>query len=382
MANAGKGERLRIGIVCHPTHGGSGAVATDLGLALGERGHEVHLMSHAAPFRLNGYRENVVFHEVGVSHYPLFKYPPYELSLANKIAEIAGSVGLDIVHAHYAVPHSVCAYLARQMARREGMRIITTLHGTDITLVGADPSFFDITRFAMEESDGITAVSDYLKKETEEKFSIQKPIRVIYNFVDTVRFARSGCQREALATKEEALLSHVSNFRPVKRVLDVVEVFHRISKKMPSRLLLIGDGPDLPAAVQRARDLGIEDRVSVLGLQDEVNGILANSDIFLLPSEYESFGLAALEAMSSGVPVIGTASGGIREVVTPGETGYLLPVGDVDGMADAALKILGDESLRSQMCENGRRIAADRFNRDKIVSEYESFYREILGTGT
>lgn len=373
-------DRLRVGIVCHPTHGGSGAVATELGLTLGERGHEVHLLSHAPPFRLGDFRENVVFHEVGVSHYPLFKYPPYVLSLANKIAEIAASASLDILHVHYAIPHSVAAYLARQVAGREGMRIVTTLHGTDITLVGADPSFFEITRFTMDESDGITAVSEFLKRETNQKFPIRTPIRVIHNFVDTVRFARSGCQREALARKGEALLSHLSNFRPVKRVLDVIEIFHRVQSEKPSRLILIGDGPDLPAAIDRARQLGIEEKVTPLGLRDEVNGLLATSDIFLLPSEYESFGLAALEAISCGVPVVGSDAGGLPEVITDGETGFLLPVGDVEGMAEATLRILDDIDLRSRLCENGRRVAAERFGRDAIVSEYEAFYREVLAS--
>ncbi len=378
MSGDSGSDHLRIGIVCHPTHGGSGAVATELGIALGKRGHEVHILSHAAPFRLAGFHPNVIYHEVGVSHYPLFKYPPYELSLANKISEIAESASLDLVHVHYAVPHSICAYLARQITQRKPMKIITTLHGTDITLVGADPSFFDITRFAMEESDGITAVSRYLKEETQKKFSLRRSIRVIHNFVDTARFTRAACQRGDLARKDEAILSHVSNFRPVKRVRDVVEVFHRVSKERPARLLLIGDGPDLPAAIERAQTLGISDKISVLGLQDDVTGLLGNSDIFLLPSEYESFGLAALEAISSGVPVIGTDSGGIPEVIQNGETGYLLPVGDLDGMATAALRILDDDDLRIRLCENGRRVAAERFSESAIVSEYESFYREIL----
>lgn len=379
MTGSAENDPLKVGIVCHPTHGGSGAVATELGLALGERGHEVHLLSHAAPFRLRSFKENVIFHEVGVSNYPLFKYPPYELSLANKIAEITDAASLDVLHVHYAIPHSVCAYLARQIAERKGVKIITTLHGTDITLVGADPSFFNITRFAMDESDGITAVSEYLKRETEKKFPLKTPIQVIYNFVDTVRFGRSKCEREKLASKEEAILAHVSNFRPVKRVLDVVEVFARICRELPARLLLIGDGPDLPAAVERASKLGIKERVSVLGLQDEVNSILVNADVFLLPSEYESFGLAALEAISCGVPVVGTDSGGIGEVITSGETGFLLPVGDVDGMAQAALRILRDDDLQAQFCENGRRVAAEQFSEKEIVSEYEALYRTIIG---
>ena len=364
-------ERRRIGIVCHPTHGGSGAVATELGLALGERGHEVHLISYAAPFRLNGFQPNVVFHEVAIGQYPLFKYPPYILFLANKIAELIDSAKLDLVHAHYAIPHSVSAYLARQSAGRGKTKIITTLHGTDITLVGAEPSFFHVTRFAMDESDGITAVSEHLRRETEENFQLSRPIRVIHNSVDTERFSSSGCQRDELAGKEEAILVHVSNFRPVKRTGDVVEIFARVAKERPARLLLIGDGPDLSSAVQRADSLGLKDRVSVLGVQDEVNGVIAASDLLLLPSEFESFGLVALEALSCGVPVIGTAAGGLPEVVTTGETGFLHDVGDVDAMAISALKILGDDVLRTKMCENGRRVAAERFGRDRIVDEYE-----------
>ena len=380
MTSQAETGRLRVGIVCHPTHGGSGAVATELGLALGQRGHEVHLISYAAPFRLNGFQPNVVFHEVEIGQYPLFKYPPYILFLANKIAELIDSAELDIVHAHYAIPHSVSAYLARQSAARRGTKIITTLHGTDITLVGAEPSFFRVTRFAMDESDGITAVSEYLKKETEKNFHLRKPIRVIHNFVDTERFSAASCQREKLAGEGEAILTHVSNFRPVKRIRDVVEIFARVARTRPARLLLIGDGPELSGAVQHAEALGVKDRLSVLGLQDEVNGVIAASDLLLLPSEFESFGLVALEALSCGVPVIGTSSGGLPEVVTPGETGFLHDVGDVEGMARSALTILDDEALRSAMCENGRRVASERFRRDKIVDEYEAYYREILSS--
>lgn len=374
---------MKIGIACYPTYGGSGAVATELGLALAERGHEVHFLSYAPPFRLSGFHERVFFHEVEMEDYPLFEHPPYTLALAVAIHQVARDRGLDLVHVHYAIPHATSAWLAGQMfegARRP--RIVTTLHGTDITLIGRHPSFRSITRFSILESDGLTAVSRYLKVQTEENFSVNGgSIRVIPNFVDTDRYRRdrSPWHRAKLAAEGEKILMHVSNYRRVKRVEDVVAVFARVSATIPSRLIMVGDGPDRPRARRRAEELGVSDRVKFLGRHTSVEELLACADLFLLPSEMESFGLAALEAMSCGTPVVASSVGGLREVVDEGRSGLLYAPGDVDGMATGALEILSSGSRWRSMSERGREIAETRYSVPTVVGMYEDYYREVLG---
>jgi len=373
---------VKIGITCYPTHGGSGVVATELGMELARRGHEVHFISYALPFRLKRFQENVVFHEVQMLAYPLFQYPPYTLALAAKLAEVADEIQLDVLHAHYAVPHAVCAYLARQVARSTKLKIVTTLHGTDITLVGADPSFRPLTRFGIEQSDGVTAVSRYLKEKTLEVFDLDRQIEVIPNFVDTTRFAprREGsCPRERFAKKGERVLLHISNFRPSKRVEDVVRVFAAVRREVPGRLLLVGDGPDRVPSREVAEALGVEKWVRWLGQLDAVEDVISLADLFILTSKNESFGLAALEAMSAGVPVIGTTAEGLPELVRSEETGYLLPVGDVEGMARRSIEILSDSKRYAAMSEAARRDAIERFDAQRVIPLYEDFYGRVLG---
>jgi N-acetyl-alpha-D-glucosaminyl L-malate synthase BshA len=377
------GERLRIGVVCHPTYGGSGAIAADLGLAMAERGHRVHFFSHALPFRVPPEHPGTIFHEVQVTAYPLFKYPPYATALATKLVEVARREPLDLIHVHYAVPHSVSAYLAKQMLRGGNVpRTITTLHGTDITLVGIDPSFFEITRFAIEESDGVTAVSGSLARETREFFGVKNEVRVIPNFVDTERFSparRSPSARLRFAESDELLVGHVSNFREVKRIPDVVRAFHCIQKGVPARLLLIGEGPEVEPARALALELGIEDRVAFLGALRDVASALAQLDLFILPSAYESFGLAALEAMSCGVPVVASRVGGVPEVIEDGRSGLLCDVGDYRCMARRSLDLLQSPGRLRDMREEARRRATKDFPREKMLDAYEGYYREVLG---
>ncbi|MEW6523733.1 MAG: N-acetyl-alpha-D-glucosaminyl L-malate synthase BshA [Bacillota bacterium] len=370
---------MRIGIVCYPSYGGSGVVATELGKRLAARGHCVHFITYDQPFRLNGYEENILFYGVEVPSYPLFKYPPYLLALTNKIIEVARHRRLDIVHAHYAIPHATSAYLARQVLGRS-VRTVTTLHGTDITLVGTEPSFGELVAFSIEQSDGVTAVSRSLAEDTRLNFKLQRPIRTIYNFVDSEEFKprRDESLRRRFVGPCEKVILHMSNFRPVKRVTDVIDIFDLINQELPSRLLLIGDGPESVAARRRVSERGLEGRVFFLGQQDRVAELLATGDLFLLPSERESFGLAALEAMACGVPVVASLTGGIPEVVLEGECGYLRPVGDVEGMAGMALRILRDEAVFGRMAAQSRRRAEQEFGVDDRVAEYESFYREVM----
>ena len=372
---------MRIGITCYPTFGGSGVVATELGLALAKNGDDVHFISYALPSRLNLLHERVHFHEVTVTPYPLFDpYPPYTLALATKMAEVAAYEKLDILHVHYAIPHAISAYLAKQILQSK-LKVITTLHGTDITLVGRDESYLPITKFGIEVSDGVTAVSEWLKQETATHFDTDKAIEVIPNFVDPARFQRDNsafCQM--FGGSGEKLVCHVSNFRPVKRIMDVVQVFERIVEKVPSRLLMIGDGPDRSRAEAYAREHHLRDRVSFLGNVPNLEEILGGCDLFLLPSESESFGMAALEAMTSEVPVIATAAGGLPEVVMDGETGFLLPVGDVEGMAERGIEILSNDALRKQMGERGRELAVEKFDEDKIVPRYREMYERVIAT--
>jgi N-acetyl-alpha-D-glucosaminyl L-malate synthase BshA len=371
---------MKIGISCYPTHGGSGVVATELGMELARRGHEVHFISYSMPFRLKTYQSNVFFHEVQVISYPLFQYPPYTLALSAKMAEVADEAGLDILHAHYAVPHAVCAFLAREVAASTKLRVVTTLHGTDITLVGSDQSFRTLTRFGIDQSDGVTAVSAFLRRKTVEVFRPQRAIDVIPNFVDTERYApRPGADRTRFARKGEKILIHISNFRPSKRVEDVVRVFAAVRKEVPSVLLMVGDGADRTRSRELAATLGVERHIRYLGTLDEVEDVLSLSDLFLLTSANESFGLAALEAMSSGVPVIGTTAEGLPELIQDGETGYLLPVGDVAGMARRAIELLTDERCRAAMGESSRRIAIEKYEASRVVPMYEAMYARVSG---
>lgn len=373
---------MKIGISCYPSHGGSGVVATELGMELATRGHEVHFISYSVPFRLKPVSERIYFHEVQMASYPLFQFPPYTLALAAKMAEVADEAGLDVLHAHYAVPHAVCAYLARQVARsQERLRIVTTLHGTDITLVGADQSFRSLTRFGIVQSDGVTAVSDFLRRKTMDVFEPGRPIEVIPNFVDTGRYAprpEGPSCRERYAKGGERILTHISNFRTSKRAPDAVRVLAAVRRETPAVLLMVGDGPERTLSREIAIELGVERHVRYLGQMDAVEEILSVSDLFLLPSSNESFGLAALEAMSTGVPVIGTTAEGLPELVESGKTGYLLPVGDVEGMARRAIETLTDARLHAAMGNAARRLAVEQYEASQVVPRYVRFYEQVL----
>ncbi|RKX23760.1 MAG: N-acetyl-alpha-D-glucosaminyl L-malate synthase BshA [Candidatus Zixiibacteriota bacterium] len=374
---------MNIGITCYPAAGGSGVVATELGQQLAARGHQVHFIAYALPFRLDQFDANLMYHGVETTSYPLFKFPPYTLTLASKMAEVARNYDLDVLHAHYAVPHATCAYLARQVLTDCGgkmPKIITTLHGTDITLVGSDPSFYDITRFSICSSDGITAVSKYLAEETREVFKTHKDIRVIHNFFDPQRFKPGvcQCQRSEFIEEGEFLITHISNFRPVKRTLDVIDIFEKVSAELPARLLLIGEGPDTVLARRQVSKKKLNGRVRFLGNQTKVEAVLPCADLFLLPSEEESFGLSALEALACGVPVIGSSGTGLVEVVDDFKSGYLLPVGDTSSMARAAIALLKDTSRHAEFKKAAAHLALERFNAEQKVSEYEAYYQEVL----
>lgn len=374
---------MKIGITCYPLAGGSGIVATELGLQLAQRGHQVHFISYALPFRLDKFQANIQYHGVETTSYPLLQNPPYTLTLSAKMAEVARNVGLDILHVHYAIPHATSAYLAREMLKVSGItppKIITTLHGTDITLVGADPSYYDITRFSINASDGVTAVSKYLAEETVDVFKITKEVRVIHNFIDTTRFnpTANDCQRKEFALPSEKLIAHVSNFRPVKRTLDVVDTFDKIAQAMPARLILVGEGPELVLTRRQISKRGLTDKVTFLGNQSRVEALLPCCDLFLIPSEEESFGLAALEALACGVPVIGTAGTGLVEVVEQGVNGFLHQVGDTNAMAKSAIELLSNQVNLHRFKHEAHTRAHARFNSEKLVTEYETFYQEIL----
>ncbi len=372
---------MKIGITCYPTYGGSGVVATELGKALAQRDHEIHFISYSLPFRLTHYHERIFFHEVEMVDYPLLEHPPYAIALAAKMSVIGGQVGLDLFHVHYAMPHAVSAFLARAILEKRAPKIITTLHGTDITLVGNDRTLFPMTQFALEQSDGITCVSHYLEAKTREVFETTRPIRVIPNFVDTERFTPDGSShlRTHLAPQGERVLAHLSNFRSVKRAPDAVRVFTEVRAALPAKLLLIGDGQDKAQARHLAHCLGVDKDVIFLGKQDDVESLLATADLFLLPSEEEAFGLAALEAMSCGVPVIATKVGGVPEVVEDGRSGFLLAPGDVQGMARAALDLLSDRERHDEFRQAARRRAVAHFDASLIVPQYEAYYREVSG---
>ena len=374
---------MKIGITCYPTYGGSGAVATELGMALARRGHEVHFITYKQPFRLPSFLPRIYFHEVDVGRYPLFEYPPYDLALAVRMHEVVLSHKLDLLHVHYAIPHATSAWIAREMLAnvRPDIRVLTTLHGTDITIVGQDPSFHAITKFSIEKSDGLTAVSRYLQAETVQAFGCTGcRIEVIPNFIDPDIYDRSKYKpalREQLPGSDRVLM-HISNFRQVKRVRDVVRVFARVRDVVPSALVMVGDGPDRVHAEAEARELGVHDHVHFLGKIDTVAPLLSAADLFLLPSQSESFGLSALEALASGVPVIGTIAGGLPEVVRSGETGILCPVGDVDGMAEAAIVLLRDRGRWEAMSQLAARDARERFAMKDVVEQYEAFYENAL----
>jgi L-malate glycosyltransferase len=374
---------MKIGITCYPTYGGSGVVATELGIELAALGHQVHFITYSQPFRLTGRETGIFYHEVPVSNYPLFEYPPYDLALATRMSEVAEYYDLDLLHVHYAIPHSVSALLARQMlaARGRVLPFVTTLHGTDITLVGLDRSYLPITRFAIEESDGVSSISQYLKDKTLEEFQIKNPIAVIPNFVNCDVYTPLEDRESArvkYAAPGEKILIHLSNFRPVKRVTDVVKVFAKIVEEVPARLLLVGDGPDRSSAEWLAHNLGIQDRVNFLGKQESVNELLPVADLMIMPSELESFGLAALEAMACRVPTIGTNVGGVPELIEDGLTGRLFPVGDTEGMAAAAIELLTNPDQLDRMGRAGRASAQTRYCASRIIPVYEEYYEEVL----
>ncbi len=374
---------MRIGISCYPVYGGSGVVATELGKALAARGHAIHFIAYSMPFRLGHITEHIYFHEVNVNTYPLFEYPPYDLALTSKMVDVVKYEKLDLLHVHYAIPHATSAVLARQILEKQGIYVpvITTLHGTDITIVGQDPSFSPVVTYSINESDGVTAVSEYLRRETLTHFEITCPIEVIPNFVNTRRFRRLNKQhfKQVLCPSGEKVIVHVSNFRPVKRVPEVVRVFHRLRQEgLAVKLLLVGDGPDRVPTEHLARELGVYDDVRFLGKQDPVEEILSIADVFLMPSGSETFGLAALEAMACGVPIVASNIGGLPELVVDGETGFLCPLGDLDAFTDRTWRILTDDDLWTRMSRAARRRAVEHFDTERIVPRYEAYYEQVL----
>jgi N-acetyl-alpha-D-glucosaminyl L-malate synthase BshA len=371
---------MNIGIACYPTYGGSGVVAAELGKALALRGHKIHFISYAMPIRLDGFMDNIFYHEVEISNYPVFDFPLYTPALASKIVEVTKFEHLDILHAHYAIPHATSAYLAKQMLGETKLKIVTTLHGTDITLVGLEPSYLPVMKFSIEQSDGVTAVSRFLKEKTITNYGIEKDIQVIPNFIDPVKYRRVDATklRQNLAPDGEKVLTHISNFRQVKRVQDVVRIFHEVRKRVPSKLLLIGDGPDRSSCELLARELGIFEHVKFLGKQNELVPLLSASDLFLIPSQSESFGLSALEAMACEVPVISSSVGGLPELVLHGQTGFIAEIGDVDRMAKYAIELLVNEPKYKLFAEASRARAVGMFTEKKIVDMYEAYYERVL----
>jgi L-malate glycosyltransferase len=372
---------MKVGITCYPTYGGSGIVATELGLELANRGHDVHFITYANPIRLDQGIPRIYYHEVEVSSYPLFQYPPYSLSLASRMTEVAERYSLDLLHVHYAIPHSISALLARQMtAKSRKLPFITTLHGTDITLVGAEPSYFPITKFSIEQSDGVTCISEYLRARTVEEFGVSNEIRVIHNFVNCDIYAPDPEKSEArrYAPSGDKLLIHVSNFRPVKRVLDCIRILAEARKQVPAHLLMVGDGPESSPAERLARDLGVDRHVTFLGKQNHVERLLRQAHVLLMPSELEGFGLAALEAMACGVPAVATNVGGVPELVTHGEDGYLEAVGDIAAQSAQVMALLSDARLHETMAKAARDTAVSRFCTDHIIPLYEKYYEDVL----
>ncbi|MFM1795254.1 MAG: N-acetyl-alpha-D-glucosaminyl L-malate synthase BshA [Bacteroidota bacterium] len=373
--------KMNIGIVCYPTFGGSGVLATELGKALADKGHGIHFITYQQPVRLTGFSANLFFHEVRVPTYPLFDFPPYETALASTMVDVVRNNQVDLLHVHYAIPHASAAYMAKQILAQEGRDIpfITTLHGTDITLVGRDKTYAPVVTFSINQSDAITAVSDNLKTETLSNFAINRPIHVIHNFVDTQRFAKKPIDafKKVIAPNAEKIILHASNFRKVKRIADVIYTFNKIQKEIPSKLLMVGDGPERPAAEELCRSLGICENTRFVGKQQDMEDIYAIADLFLLPSEYESFGLSALEAMAAGSPVIATEAGGIPEIVTHGENGFLSEIGDVESMSRNAITLLSNAPLLKQFSKAAI-DQAKKFDIDNIVPQYEQLYAEVL----
>ncbi|SFW99959.1 N-acetyl-alpha-D-glucosaminyl L-malate synthase BshA [Thermoactinomyces sp. DSM 45891] len=371
---------MKIGITCYPTHGGSGVVATELGKLLADRGHQVHFISYDMPFRLGGFHQNIYYHPVEANQYSLFKYPPYDLALASRMAQVAQTYKLDLLHVHYAVPHAIAAVLAKQMVG-DHLKIVTTLHGTDITVLGEDPVLKDVIKFGITQSDRVTAVSDSLAEQTVDIFQVETPIERIYNFVDQrvyyPRDVTGTCEKYTPCSHEKTLL-HISNFRPVKRTEDVIRIFAQVYEKIPARLLLVGEGPDSIPIHKMVKSLGLEEKVAFLGKQDDVAQIHSLADLLLLPSEKESFGLVALEAMACGVPTIGSNAGGLPEVVEHGVTGFLSPIGDVDSMANHAVKLLTQPDLYNQFVEAGMERVQKHFSGEAVVGLYENLYHEVL----
>ncbi|WP_316569806.1 N-acetyl-alpha-D-glucosaminyl L-malate synthase BshA [Neobacillus sp. YIM B06451] len=373
-------EKLKIGITCYPSVGGSGVIATELGKLLAERGHEIHFITSSMPFRLTRMYHNINYHQVEVNQYSVFQYPPYDIALASKMAEVANQESLDLLHVHYAIPHAVCAILAREMSGRD-LKIVTTLHGTDITVLGNDPSLSDAIKFGIEKSDIVTAVSNSLVSQTMELLNPNKEIETVYNFIDErtyLRISETELKHKLGIRKEEKVVIHVSNFRGVKRVPDVVQAFAHIASRMPAKLLLVGDGPEIRKVLKLVTDLGLKEKVLFLGKQDNVEELYSISDLMLLLSEKESFGLAALEAMACGVPCIGTDIGGIPEVITDGENGYICPLGDIEAIADKAISLLSDNGLHRDFSRRASIIVKERFNADKVVGQYERLYYKLL----
>ncbi len=373
---------MKIGITCYPVYGGSGVVATELGKALAKRDHEIHFISSSLPFRLAHMASNIYFHEVNVQSYPLFEYPPYTLTLTSKMVDITKHAGLDVLHVHYAIPHATSAVLARQILATEDIPVpvVTTLHGTDITLIGQDPSFAPVVTYSINESDGVTAVSSYLRQETYDHFAVTNDIEVIPNFIDTERFHRLNKEhfKQALCPNGEKVIVHVSNFRPVKNATHVIDIFHRLHRDgLPVKLLLVGDGPDRVPAERKARELGVYDDVRFLGKQDPVEEILSIADVFLMPSGSETFGLAALEAMACTVPVVASDIGGLPELVRDGKDGFLCPLGDIDAFTARTRQLLTDDELHATMAETARRRAVETFDVERIVPQYEAYYERI-----
>lgn len=375
-------KKLKIGITCYPTVGGSGVVATELGMLLAEKGHEIHFIASSIPFRLNKWYPNLYFHEVDVNQYSVFKYPPYDLSLASKMAEVARREKLDLLHVHYAIPHAISAYLAKQMVGSNRLKIITTLHGTDITVLGHDPSLQELIRFGIEQSDRVTAVSRNLAEETYRLVETKKEIETVYNFVDDrvyYRRERPNIKHSYGIKEDEKVIIHISNFRQVKRVPDVIDAFALIEKHVKAKLLLVGDGPEFTVVCKKVKQLGLEDRVHFLGKQENIEEILSFSDLLLLLSEKESFGLTLLEAMACRVPCIGTNIGGIPEVIEDGISGYICELGDTSGVADKAITLLSDTDLYNRMSHQAFIRTKDLFNPRKIVDQYEKIYYETIG---
>ncbi|MBI5416707.1 N-acetyl-alpha-D-glucosaminyl L-malate synthase BshA [Candidatus Poribacteria bacterium] len=366
---------MKIGITCYPTYGGSSTIASELGLELIKRGHEVHFICYDLPIKIKKSINHINFHKVDVVSYPLFRFPPYTLALASKMYECINTYKLDILHVHYAIPHSTSAYLAREMTGCKNTKIITTLHGTDIRLLGLDPSYRDITRFSIEKSDGITAVSEYLKEVTIQQLNVSSPIKVIYNFVDIDKF--KSIENKSCKNKPK-IITHISNFRPIKNLPHIIQSFFLIQQKIPARLQLVGDGPERHKAECLVKTLKIQNHVDFLGERDDIENILGISDLLLLLSESESFGLAAIEAMSAGVPVIATNVGGLPEIIKSGKNGYLVETGDISKTCELALKILKDNKLQNQMRTYARKFVKAKFSLDKIVSQYEQYYEEVF----